>query len=149
MAPTAKATASMFGYLVDGRWLTEGEPMEVHAPHDGSVVGTVFRAGVEHVEAAIRAAVRTFAETRRMPCYERQGILRKVAAGLAEHREDLARTMALEAGKPIKTARARKLAGSKGAGCLSTCSPRPSADRRSCGVFRWGRSRRLLRSISR
>jgi acyl-CoA reductase-like NAD-dependent aldehyde dehydrogenase len=106
MAPRAKAATNMFGFLADGRWLTEGEPIEVRAPHDGSVVGTIFRASGEHVEAAIRGAVRAFGETRRMPSYERQRILRAVAAGLAEHREDFARTMALESGKPIRTARA-------------------------------------------
>jgi acyl-CoA reductase-like NAD-dependent aldehyde dehydrogenase len=106
MAQLAKATAATFGFLVDGHWLTDGEPIEVRAPHDGSLVGTVHRATAAHVEAAIRAAVRAFGETRKLASHERQRVLRDLAAGIGQHREELARTMALEAGKPIRTARA-------------------------------------------
>jgi acyl-CoA reductase-like NAD-dependent aldehyde dehydrogenase len=106
MAQPVKATTPTFGFLVNGHWLTDGDPIEVRAPHDGSVVGTVHRATAEHVETAIRAAVRAFGETRKLASHERQRILREVAAGIRRQREELAHTMALEAGKPIRTARA-------------------------------------------
>jgi acyl-CoA reductase-like NAD-dependent aldehyde dehydrogenase len=57
------------------------------------------------VEAAIAAATRAFEITRKMGGYERQRILRGIAQRLETHREELARTLALEAGKPIKAAR--------------------------------------------
>src|SRR5947208_6841828 len=41
-----------------------------------------------------------------MPAFARQSILRNISATIANRREQFARTMALEAGKPIKTARA-------------------------------------------
>ena len=40
------------------------------------------------------------------PSWKRAEILEKISAGIAERREELARTIALEAGKPIRTARA-------------------------------------------
>ena len=46
-----------------------------------------------------------FELTRKLPAYERQRILRKCAELIRAQREDLARTLALEAGKPIRTAR--------------------------------------------
>jgi acyl-CoA reductase-like NAD-dependent aldehyde dehydrogenase len=55
---------------------------------------------------AIQAAVRAFEVTRKLPSYERQRVLRAVAQGITDRREDFARTIALEAGKPIRTARA-------------------------------------------
>ncbi len=102
----AKTGPKAHGFLLDGRWATEGERVEVRSPADGSVVGVTFRARPEHVEAAIRAAVRAFPATRSMPTFERERILHHVAARLEAQREDFARLMALEAGKPIRTARA-------------------------------------------
>ena len=94
------------GFLLNGQWLTEGEILEVHSPFDGGLVGATFRPRTSHIEAAIQAAVRAFEATRKLPSYERQRILRSVAQGITDRREDFARTIALEAGKPIRTARA-------------------------------------------
>lgn len=101
----ARTAPRAHGFLLDGRWMTDGERVEVRSPADGSIVGATFRAQPEHVETAIRAAVRAFDATRRMPTYERERVLLHVAAGLEAHREDFARLMALEAGKPVRTAR--------------------------------------------
>lgn len=99
-------SAPPHGFLLDGRWLREGEPWEIFAPHDGSVVGATCRAARAHLDAAIAAAERAFESTRKMPVYERRRILQAMSDGVAAKREELARLMALEAGKPIKTARA-------------------------------------------
>ena len=59
----------------------------------------------EHAEAAIAAAVKAFGTTRRLPAFERQRVLRQIADGIQDRKEEFARTLALEAGKPIKSAR--------------------------------------------
>ena len=93
------------GFLVDGKWLESGDVVEVRSPYDGSVVGTVFQGRREHADAAIAAAVKAFATTRRLPAFERQRVLKRVAQGIGERKEEFARTVAQEAGKPIKAAR--------------------------------------------
>jgi acyl-CoA reductase-like NAD-dependent aldehyde dehydrogenase len=93
------------GFLLDGKWVEEGDPVEIHAPYDGAVVGRVYQGRREHAEAAITAAVKAFGTTRRLPAFERQRVLRRVAEDLAHRKEEFARTIAQEAGKPIKTAR--------------------------------------------
>ncbi len=105
MLQTTDIRAKTFGFLVEGKWLLEGEAIDVLAPYDQTVVATTFRPQPRHVEAAIQAAVRAFEITRRLPAYERQRVLRTVAQGISDRREDFARTIALEAGKPIRTAR--------------------------------------------
>ncbi len=70
-----------------------------------SEVGVVSLAGPEDVRAAIDANVTAARACRTMPAYERAAALRKVADGLLAERADLARTLALEAGKPIAQAR--------------------------------------------
>ncbi|MGO9127358.1 MAG: aldehyde dehydrogenase family protein [Terriglobales bacterium] len=93
------------GFLVDGKWIEEGDPVEIRAPYDRSVIGRVFQGRREHAEAAIAAAVKAFGTTRRLPAFERQRMLRRVAQGLTQRKEELAHTLAQEAGKPIKAAR--------------------------------------------
>ncbi|MGH7247380.1 MAG: aldehyde dehydrogenase family protein, partial [Pseudomonadota bacterium] len=106
MAHATPAAPTTRGFFLDGKWLSEGDPFEVRAPYDGSVIATAFRPRPEHLEAAVRAAERAFKTTRKMGAYERQRILRAVAQSITARREELSRTIALEAGKPIRTARA-------------------------------------------
>ena len=93
------------GFLLDGKWIEEGDVVEVRAPYDGSVIGQVFQGRREHAEAAIAAAVKAFGTTRRLPAFERQRVLRRVAQAIAERKQEFSRTLAQEAGKPIKAAR--------------------------------------------
>ena len=102
--PTATEVKT-FGFYLDGRWLTDGERVEIRAPGTGELAGVTYRAGAAQVEMAIAAAVRAFEITRKMGGFERQRILRGVAQGIETHREELSRTLALEAGKPLKAAR--------------------------------------------
>lgn len=105
MAQLTVTPVSMRGFLLDGKWVEEGDPVEIRAPYDGSVIGRVFQGRREHAEAAIAAAVKAFGTTRRLPAFERQRVLRRVAQGIAERKGEFAHTLALEAGKPIKAAR--------------------------------------------
>jgi acyl-CoA reductase-like NAD-dependent aldehyde dehydrogenase len=93
------------GFLLDGQWRNDGERIEILSPGTRQRVGVTYRATPADAEAAIRAATRAFEVTRRMGGYDRQRILRAISSGIEKNREELARMVALEAGKPIKTAR--------------------------------------------
>lgn len=94
-----------YGVLVNGQWLETNDAIEVHSPYDGALVAVVHRAGPKEIEAAIAAAAQAFEVTRKLPSWKRADILEKISAGIDARREEFARTLALEAGKPIKTAR--------------------------------------------
>src|SRR5260370_24501100 len=93
------------GFVLEGKWLEEGDIVDVRAPYDGAVIAHVYRGLREHADAAIAAAVKAFGTTRRLPAFERQRVLRQIATGIHDRKEEFSRTMALEAGKPIKSAR--------------------------------------------
>jgi acyl-CoA reductase-like NAD-dependent aldehyde dehydrogenase len=95
-----------FGNFVAGRWVSDGEMVEIHSPYDQAVVARVERATKAQLEEAISAAVGAFEVTRRMASYERKQVLDRVAGELASRKEEFAIAICLEAGKPIKTARA-------------------------------------------
>lgn len=98
-------TNTVFPFYVDGSWVSDGERIEIRSPGTGELVGTTFRADFAALESAIAAAVRAFEITRKMGGFERQRVLREIATQITARREELARTLALEAGKPIKAAR--------------------------------------------
>ncbi|HEV8401313.1 MAG TPA: aldehyde dehydrogenase family protein [Gemmatimonadales bacterium] len=83
----------------------ERETSVIRAPHDGSEIGVVSLAGPEEVRAALDANVAATTACRALPAYQRAAALHKIAEALTAERADLARTLALEAGKPITQAR--------------------------------------------
>src|SRR6266852_245275 len=104
--PETLTTIKTTGYLVDGKFSSEGRLVEIRSPYDQRVVGAVAFAGPKQAEAAIKAAVRSFEITRKLPAFERQRVLREVAQQISARHEEFARSIALESGKPITTARA-------------------------------------------
>jgi acyl-CoA reductase-like NAD-dependent aldehyde dehydrogenase len=92
---------------IDGERITTDTSMEIRAPYDDRVIGEVPRCSREDVDRAVLAAKRTMHQER-LPAWRRAEILDQAAELLADEEvfEDLARTIALEAAKPITTARA-------------------------------------------
>jgi acyl-CoA reductase-like NAD-dependent aldehyde dehydrogenase len=105
MAQMTMIPVATHGFYVDGKWLEQGDIVEVRAPYDGAVIAHVYQGRREHAEAAIAAAVKAFGTTRRLPAFERQRVLRRIADGIHDRRDEFFRTLAQEAGKPIKSAR--------------------------------------------
>src|SRR5512142_176013 len=92
--------------FVDGQWVAGGAPIEVVNKYNGQVIATLSTARKEDVDAAIAAAERAAPIMADMPAYRRAEILLRTAALLKERHEDLAKTIAAEAGKALKFARA-------------------------------------------
>lgn len=100
-----KPRLGKFSCYVAGEWIETGDAIEVRSPFDDSLVAVVHRAGPRQIESAIAKATAAFQVTRKMPSWKRAEALEKISAGIAARREELAQTIALEAGKPIRTAR--------------------------------------------
>lgn len=101
----ARPALGEFGCLVAGTWLKTGAAVGVRSPYDGALAAVVHRAGPREIEDAIARATASFDTTRRMASWKRADVLEKASAAIAARGEDLARTLALEAGKPLKAAR--------------------------------------------
>jgi acyl-CoA reductase-like NAD-dependent aldehyde dehydrogenase len=86
-----------------GRWVESDDPLVVTNPaHPDEPAGATFNATEAQYEEAVEAAVAAFEVTRVLPAYERGAILRNISAGIKARREELGRTITLEAGKPIR-----------------------------------------------
>ena len=100
-----KPRLGSYGCYVAGEWIDTGDAIEVRSPFDDSLVAVIHRAGPNEIETAISKAAAAFQVTRKLPAWRRAEALEKISAGIAGRREEFAQTIALEAGKPIRTAR--------------------------------------------
>ena len=89
--------------LVGGEWIETGEWIEVRSPYSGELVGRVPKAGADEARRAVDAAERAMAEP--LPAHKRAEILVRVAGYLGRRHEEIAKTISMEAGKPLKAAR--------------------------------------------
>src|SRR5215468_1062685 len=92
-------------FYLSGKWIEEGTPVEIRSPYDGMPLAQVLQGTREHAERSIEAAVRAFGSTRRLPAFERQRVLRSIAQQITARKDEFARTLAQESGKPLKAAR--------------------------------------------
>lgn len=90
---------------IGGEPAASTHPLEVRLPYDGTAVGTIFEAGRELVDAAVKAAVEAGGAMREMILDERAAILRKAHDRLIGRKEEFATAISSESGKPLKEAR--------------------------------------------
>lgn len=97
---------TIYPFFINGQWQESTTLKEIFSPYDNRIVGQVFWASQDQVKQAIEAATKAFDLARKIPSYERARILEEIASGLKKRREELARSIALQAGKPIRDSRA-------------------------------------------
>src|SRR5690625_1801845 len=91
---------------INGEW-TGGDldTKDVVNPANQEVVGTVPNGGAKETELAIEAAHEAFHSWSRLTAYDRVGYLKKFHQLMLDNKEDLAKMMTLEMGKPIEESR--------------------------------------------
>ena len=90
---------------IGGEHVRTAETREIRVPFDGSHAGIVFEAGWDQVDAAIEAAVRAAPVMREMTRHGRSSILYRAHGLLEIRKEEMARAIAAESGKPLREAR--------------------------------------------
>ncbi len=92
------------GMLIDGVWSGAGEGIDVIDKYTDEVIGTVPVASTDDVARATRAAKTAFATWGTTPAWKRSRILLATAEGIAARQDEIATTIAREAGKAWKYA---------------------------------------------
>ncbi len=94
------------GFLLCGKEWSEGEAVEVRSPWDQGLVGRVTQASRADARQAVNHAVASMRRTRALPRWKRREILEDITAALIDQKERFAQLIVVEAGKPIRLARA-------------------------------------------
>jgi glyceraldehyde-3-phosphate dehydrogenase (NADP+) len=100
---TATATKIQPIYLA-GEWVDSDSPLDVRNPYNSELIATTYYASAAQLEQATRAAVTAMAPLSKLGTYERAGMLSELASRIRADRDEIARIIALEAGKPIRDA---------------------------------------------
>ena len=104
MSETRNDTKIWPKYL-GGNWIQSQNTRSIFSPFDGREVGRVTSTDEADTETALAAAHLAFGETRTLAAWQKHDILRFIENAIGKRREDLARSITDESGKPIRDAR--------------------------------------------
>jgi succinate-semialdehyde dehydrogenase / glutarate-semialdehyde dehydrogenase len=92
---------------IDGNWVDalDGATLNVTNPADGTVLGTIPWCGLAQTRQAIEAAERAFGEWSKQTAAYRSKLLKRWFDLILANKEDLARLITAEQGKPIAESR--------------------------------------------
>lgn len=92
---------------IDGQFVTStsGQFFDVINPATEEVIASITKGTVEETRAAIDAADKAQNAWEQLPAIERAGYLRKIAHGIRERTEEIARVISSEMGKTLPLAR--------------------------------------------
>lgn len=91
--------------LIGGTTTQSGASIDVVDPFTGESIGSTHESGSEAVDLAVQSASRAFDDWSRTPVDERAAILDRAADLLDERGQEVASTVTLEMGMPIRLAR--------------------------------------------
>lgn len=93
--------------FINGKWVQANskKTIPVYNPYDGKVLGKVPYCGKKETVAAIEAAARAQIKWRELSAKARSDLMWAWAEAIDANKEDLARLMTLEQGKPISESR--------------------------------------------
>ncbi|MCU6793707.1 aldehyde dehydrogenase family protein [Paenibacillus sp. WQ 127069] len=91
--------------FIDGSWIQAVDYYPLYSPYSGEQIADIAAASTDQVDEAIDAASRAAAVMRAMPAHQRAAILEKLAQLLEQRLDEAAGLIALEAAKPITTAK--------------------------------------------
>lgn len=101
--------SDFYPFFLAGKRVESAEKLEVFDKYSGKRVTTVSRATPKHLDEAIAAAHQTRRTMKALAPWKRAEILDHCVQRFEERSEELAKALALEAGKPIRDARGEVL----------------------------------------
>ena len=94
---------SNFGQFIDGKWQPseDNDTYEVINPATEEIIGKASKASEKDVIKALKSAEKGFEIWKKTPAWERSAKIRKIADLIRKRKNDLAKWLALEVGKPL------------------------------------------------
>jgi glyceraldehyde-3-phosphate dehydrogenase (NADP+) len=94
-----------YPFLIAGKPGTSKKKEDVINPFTNKSVGTVYLAETTDIKKAIQVSTKAFEASRKLPSHERSRILIEISKGLLNRKEEIAKIIVQENGKPIRDAR--------------------------------------------
>jgi glyceraldehyde-3-phosphate dehydrogenase (NADP+) len=94
-----------YGFILNGNIVLTSRQYNVKNKSTHQVFATISLSFENDIEKAIESATKAFEVTKKLPAYKRKEILYKIASEISRQKEELAQTISIETGKPIKLSR--------------------------------------------
>ena len=91
--------------LIGNKWVHTSLRQSIYNPYDGSVLADVCQSGEDEIAEALDQAAKAFAATKTLPTHVKANALEHIATSIGSRKEEFARSICVEAGKPIVDAR--------------------------------------------
>ncbi|GIM45212.1 aldehyde dehydrogenase [Collibacillus ludicampi] len=91
--------------FINGEWIDAASYIPLLSPYNEQFIAEIPEASIEHVDQAIEAAYRARTTMAKMPAHQRANILERLSRLLETRADEAARMIAMEAAKPITTAK--------------------------------------------
>ena len=92
-------------FLIGDKWCHTDTHEPVRNPFDGSVIAEVCQAGKKEVVEAVERSCAAFSTMKTLSGYKKAKGLGQIASAIGQRRDEFARTICSESGKPITDAR--------------------------------------------
>ncbi|MBD3413376.1 MAG: aldehyde dehydrogenase family protein [Candidatus Aminicenantes bacterium] len=91
--------------LINGKWAKGAEKRDIKSPYDGKAAAQVHFGDKSQVESAVAQAHEAFDRTKELSSGERAQALENISENIEKREQELAESIVLGAGKPIKSSR--------------------------------------------
>lgn len=94
-----------YKFLINGEWRQSSKKEDVKNPYNNETIAQVYFAEEADIEDAVKSSQKAFDITKKLPAYKRAEILKNIIKGLEQRKEEIAKAITIEAGKPITDSR--------------------------------------------
>jgi len=99
-----------FGQFIDNKWHKSKDSYQVINPSTEEILGSASKASEEQVQQAIQSAAKGFVIWKNTQAWERSNKIRKIADLIRKRKDEIAKWISLEVGKPFLQAQAEAIA---------------------------------------
>ncbi len=94
-----------FPFIIGGKKRKSEKFKDIKSPWNGEICSRVYLSGKEEIEEGVKLADKSFERTDKIPSHERAFILERISSQLDKRKEEIAKWIVLQAGKPIRDSR--------------------------------------------
>lgn len=87
-----------------GEWIKTDKTKDVINPYSQEIVDSVYVADVNYLDKAVNSALKVYEKTKKLKTYQKSEALKFIASELSKRKEELAKILSEESGKPITEA---------------------------------------------
>ena len=99
-----------FGQFINNKWHKSKDSYQVINPSTEEILGSASKASEQEVEQAIQSAAKGFITWKNTQAWERSNKIRKIADLIRKRKDEIAKWISLEVGKPFLQAQAEAIA---------------------------------------